>query len=136
MRVVVDTNVIAYLLIGEPELADEASNFWERTTAILAPSSWKAELANAVWVLVRQSARSEEAGLACLQEAGLLRIESVDPQELWEEAYRRALRANHPVYDTLFVELAVRESVPLATFDKAVLKKFSDVAKRPNELVS
>ena len=35
---------------------------------------------------------------------------------------------------TLFVELAVRESVPLATFDQKLLTLFPDIAVRPSEL--
>ena len=35
------------------------------------------------------------------------------------------------VYDTLFVELAVREQVPLATFDGGVLKAFPSIAVSP-----
>ncbi len=39
------------------------------------------------------------------------------------------------VYDTLFVELAVREKLPLATFDRKVLKTFPDIASRPGDLL-
>jgi predicted nucleic acid-binding protein len=35
------------------------------------------------------------------------------------------------VYDTLFVELAARKKLPLATFDAALLKAFPDIAARP-----
>jgi hypothetical protein len=35
---------------------------------------------------------------------------------------------------SLFVELAVRERLPLVTFDGAVLKAFPDVAVRPGAL--
>jgi predicted nucleic acid-binding protein len=38
------------------------------------------------------------------------------------------------VYDTLFVELAARARCPLLTFDKAVLRAFPDVARRPRDL--
>jgi len=38
---------------------------------------------------------------------------------------------NTAVCDTLFVELAVREQLPFATFDAALLKAFPDVAVRP-----
>jgi predicted nucleic acid-binding protein len=46
----------------------------------------------------------------------------------------RAVRAGVPVYDTLFVELAARTNSPLVTFDKAVLRAFPDVARRPRDL--
>jgi predicted nucleic acid-binding protein len=38
------------------------------------------------------------------------------------------------VYDTLFIELAVRTRCPLLTFDKAVLPAFPDVATRRRDL--
>jgi predicted nucleic acid-binding protein len=40
------------------------------------------------------------------------------------------------VYDTLFVELAVREHLPLATFDAALLKAFPNIAVRPGAAAS
>lgn len=43
----------------------------------------------------------------------------------------RAHDANVAVHDTLFVELAVREQVPLATFDAGVLKAFPGIAVQP-----
>jgi predicted nucleic acid-binding protein len=39
-----------------------------------------------------------------------------------------------PVYDTLFVELAARTGCPLVTFDKAVLRAFPEIARRPRDL--
>jgi predicted nucleic acid-binding protein len=38
------------------------------------------------------------------------------------------------VYDTLFVELAEREGVALATFDNKVSKAYPEIAKRPRDL--
>lgn len=37
-------------------------------------------------------------------------------------------------YDTVFVELAHREQVSLATFDDKLLKTYPDIAKRPKDL--
>ena len=47
----------------------------------------------------------------------------------------RAHEANVAVYDTMFVELAVREQAPLATFDSGVLKAFPSIAVRPGRLL-
>jgi len=38
------------------------------------------------------------------------------------------------VYDTLFVELADREELALATFDKKLLTTYPSIAKRPKDL--
>jgi hypothetical protein len=48
----------------------------------------------------------------------------------------RALDAGAAVYDTLFVELAAQRRLPLATFDRNVLKKFPEIAHRPGSLPS
>lgn len=53
---------------------------------------------------------------------------------LCQGALLRSLASGIAVYDTLFVELAVRRSCRLATFDKAVLKAFPDIAIRPRDL--
>jgi len=39
------------------------------------------------------------------------------------------------VYDTLFVELAALERIPLATFDRKLLVAFPAIAKRPGDLL-
>jgi predicted nucleic acid-binding protein len=46
----------------------------------------------------------------------------------------RAIESGVSVHDTLFVELAARSGCPLLTFDKAVLKAFPDMARRPRDL--
>lgn len=42
-----------------------------------------------------------------------------------------AFDANHPPEHNLFVKLAARESIPLATFDNGILTKFPEIANRP-----
>ena len=53
MTAVVDTNVVAYYLLGVPEFVDESRACLARVTTALAPSHWEAELANVVWMAVR-----------------------------------------------------------------------------------
>lgn len=60
---------------------------------------------------------------------------SVSAQKLWQGALQRALESGVAVYDTLFVELADREQLPLAAFDKKVLATYPDIAKRPKNLL-
>jgi predicted nucleic acid-binding protein len=38
------------------------------------------------------------------------------------------------VYDTLFVELAARERLPLATYDRRLLAAYPEIARRPGDL--
>jgi predicted nucleic acid-binding protein len=49
-------------------------------------------------------------------------------------ALERAVQSKVAVHDTLFIELAKRENLPLATFDTKVLAAFPDIAVRPKVL--
>ena len=135
MKAVVDTNVVAYYLLGTEPFVEEARQFW-RTVDACAPTHWEAELANAVWMAVRAGVLPTEEGHRKLDLAARLGIESVANRSLWQPALTRALSSGAAVYDTLFVELAVQRRLPLATFDKSVLKKFPAIAHRPGSLSS
>jgi predicted nucleic acid-binding protein len=134
MKAVVDTNVVAYLLLGTDTFVDEARRCFEAVTDPLAPAHWEAELTNVVWMAIRTGVLSAQEGLVRLGLARRLGIESIAPATLCQGALLRAVTAGVSVYDTLFVELAVRAGCPLVTFDKAVLRAFPDVARRPRDL--
>jgi predicted nucleic acid-binding protein len=135
VKAVIDTNVVAYFLLGTEEFVVEASRFWRRVTEPIAPTVWEAELANVVWMAVRARVLAPEDAPRRLTFAAGLGIESVSNRSLWHGALARALSSGVAVYDTLFVELACREHLPLATFDAKVLRSFPDVARRPEALV-
>ena len=63
-----------------------------------------------------------------LEMVRMLNIVSVPVRDLWESALTLAIRGRHPVYDTVFVELAQRLKVPLVTFDRLILKNFPGMA--------
>ncbi len=135
MRAVVDTNVVAYLLLGTEEFVEESRTFLGSLEEGMAPAVWEAELANVIWMAVRQGVIPLEEGGSRLTAATRLRIRSVSNQSLWHGALVRGVRAGIAAYDALFVELAVRETLPLATFDRRILAAFPDVAFRPSALV-
>jgi predicted nucleic acid-binding protein len=134
MKAVVDTNVVAYALLGTETFVDEATTCLARVTRPLAPTHWEAELANVLWMAVRARILTGEEAAARLGLARRLGIDSVPTAALVQSALLRAVASGVSVYDTLFIELAVRERCPMATFDKAVLKAFPDVAVRPSKL--
>ena len=136
MTAVVDTNVVAYYLLGTAPFLDEVRQFWRTVEEAWAPVHWEAELANAVWMAVRTGVLPGDEGHQKLDLAARLGIQSVPNRSLWQPALTRALDSDATVYDTLFVELAVQRNLPLATFDKNILKKFPDIAKRPSSLSS
>ena len=135
VRAVVDTNVIAYYVLGTPEFDEEVRAFWRRVDEPMAPTLWEAELANVIWMSVRGSVLSKEDAPAKLRLAGRLGIHSVSVRKLWQGALQRALESGVAAYDTVFVELAHREQLSLATFDNKLLKTYPDIAKRPKDLM-
>lgn len=131
MRAVVDTNIVAYHLLGTPDFSAEIRRFWEGAGELLAPASWEAEIANVIGVSVRAGVLpAGDAGVRLDQAAGL-GIHSVAVWTLWQGAVQRAIESRVAVYDTLFVELAEREHVPLITFDRQILTAFPEIARRP-----
>jgi predicted nucleic acid-binding protein len=133
---VVDTNVVAYYLLGTELFVDEVRQFWRAIEETWAPAHWEAELANAVWMAVRTGTLPREEGYQKLDMASQLGIQAVPIRSLWQSALTRALDSNVAVYDTLFVELAAQRDLKLATFDSALLKKFPEIAQRPRSFAS
>ena len=136
MKAVVDTNVVAYYLLGTEPFLEEVRRFWRTVDEALAPVHWEAELANAVWMAVRTGVLPTEEGHQKLDLAARLGVQSVSNRPLWQPALTRAVTSGAAVYDTLFVELAVQRGLPLVTFDRNVLKKFPEIAHRPGSVAS
>jgi predicted nucleic acid-binding protein len=134
VKAVVDTNVVAYYLLGTNQFAAEVRAFMAGLRDAWAPALWEAELANTLWMATRHNVLSIEEASNRLTLADGLGIHAVPNRSLWQAALVRAHQSKIAVYDTLFVELAIRERLPLATFDAALLKAFPDVAARPATL--
>ena len=136
MTTIVDTNVVAYYLLGTEAFADEVHQFWRTVGETWAPVHWEAELANAIWMAVRTGALPREEGYQKLDMAARLGIPPVSIRPLWQPALTRAVNSGVAVYDTLFIELAAQRKLKLATFDTELLKKFPEIAQRPRSLSS
>lgn len=134
MKAVVDTNVIAYFLLGTEAFRQECEQFWRQVEEPVAPASWEAELVNVLWMAARKEVLDLSDALRRLALAKGLGVRSVPISSLWHGALVRAHTSGIAAYDSLFVELADREGVPLATFDAAVLKAFPRIAARPGKL--
>jgi predicted nucleic acid-binding protein len=133
---VVDTNVVAYYLLGTEPFVDEVRQFWRAVDETWAPVHWEAELANAIWMAVGSGTLPREEGYLKLDMAARLGIQAVPVRSLWQPALTRALDSGVAVYDTSFVELAIQRDLKLATFDTELLKKFPDIAQRPRSFGS
>jgi predicted nucleic acid-binding protein len=134
VKAVVDTNVVAYFLLGTEAFASEARMGLDAVSTPLAPGHWEAELSNVLWMAVRSGVLPADEGPVRLGLARRLGIESVATATLCQGALLRAITSGIPVYDTLFIELAARSGCPLVTFDRAVLRAFPEIARRPRDL--
>jgi predicted nucleic acid-binding protein len=134
VKVVVDTNLVAYLLLGTTGFVDEARTALRTDVNLLAPAQWEVELANVLWMAVRSGILPPEEAPTRLSLARRLGIETVATATLCQGALLRSIASGVSVYDTLFVELAARADCRLLTFDKVVLKAFPKIAMRPRDL--
>jgi predicted nucleic acid-binding protein len=134
LKLVADTNVIAYFLLRTESFLDEVEAFWELQPLLLAPSVWQAEISNVLWMAARTKAIEPSSALQLQGLAARLGVEAVPIRRIWRGALARALASGVSPYDTLFVELAARERTPLVTFDAKLLTAFPDIAIRPGML--
>src|SRR5262249_35599903 len=98
------------------------------------PMFWEAELAHVIWLNIRAAVITPEEGISRLDLASELGVRMVPTRDLWHGALARSVASGVAVYDTLFVELAAREALPLPTFDKKILAAFPKIARRPGAL--
>ncbi|MDI3297637.1 MAG: type II toxin-antitoxin system VapC family toxin [Bacillota bacterium] len=128
-RWVVDASVVVPWVI--PERGSEAAlrirdGYARGRLELMAPGLIVAEVANAIWkkCRLRGELTDQEARQALdLLEAGLPEI--VPDAPLAAQALRLALTYRHPVYDCLYVALALNERCSLVTADEALRKAFA-----------
>jgi predicted nucleic acid-binding protein len=132
MNAVVDTNVVAYFLLGTEPFALETRRFWETIDEPVAPAHWQAELVNVIWMAVKTGALAAPDGYRRIDFASRLRVRSVALGTLWQSALALSIESGVSAYDTLFIVLAQQLELPLVTFDKKLLKTFPYIARRPD----
>ncbi len=101
-----------------PEESPAAKQAWARTAidSAVVPALWWFELRNGLIVNERRGRITEEETTRILRRVAKLLIaidDAPDEQRLMALARRHRLT----VYDAAYLELALRENVPLATFD-------------------
>jgi predicted nucleic acid-binding protein len=84
--------------------------------AAAAPRMWAYEIRNVVLRGVRQERLGHKDAEAFLESLTGLRIRLLDPP--YEAVFRTAVQFDLSFYDAAYLELAMREHLPLATLDK------------------
>jgi len=124
---IVDASVALKWVIDE-EGSEAASAL--AAESLSSPSLILAECANALWA---KALRREITSAEVLERLELLRaapVLLVPLEELVEDATRLAVALGHPVYDCLYLALAVREKTRLVTADQ----RFARVVREDREL--
>ena len=134
MNAVVDTNVVAYFLLGTEPYAEECGAFWRRAGQVWAPASWQSEILSVLWMAFRTKVISADESARRLRLAAGLGVHSVPIRHLWRGALMRSIDSGISTYDSLFVELAHRRRLTLATFDRQLLRAYPSIAKHPSDL--
>ena len=128
--------MLAAALLGEPATGQEATAVLAGRWDLAAPAQWKAELANVVWKAVRLKHLDAAKVDLVLTMAEAFPIRSVDVSELWRGAVGRAMAGEHPAYDTLFVELAVRLGTHVVSYDRQLQARFPEHVRAPRRVLS
>ena len=124
VRIVVDVSVLFGWVLGEQGLFERANPVLLalKNARMLVPAIWQVEVGNVLLVKERQK-RIDEAGVKkCLRFLEELNIE-VDlgsATATFDRVVPLARRNQLSAYDATYLELALREKTPLATFDEAL----------------
>jgi predicted nucleic acid-binding protein len=118
---VVDASVVAAWIL--PDEDNEAAERWIAYGAgqsLVAPFHFPAEMANVILVAVRRRRLTELQAALFRQKIASLDLEIDDVGQTSLEFATPLLAQTHglTIYDALYLELAIRLNLPLATFDR------------------
>ncbi|MFW5951385.1 MAG: type II toxin-antitoxin system VapC family toxin [Gemmatimonadota bacterium] len=131
--IVVDVNVVAYLLI-EGERTAEAEAVLQADPEWAAPLLWRSEWRNVLAGYVRRGALDVASAVARVEAGEALvrgREHLVDGRRVLELVASSSCSA----YDCEYVALSRALDVPLVTADREVLEAFPEVAVAPARFV-
>lgn len=132
--IIVDTNVIAYLLLPGDRTQD-AEGAFQRDPDWLAPDLWRSELLNVLCLYVRKKMLAVEEAVAVFEKSASVvgkPAAAPSPRLVME----LSLASNCSGYDCEFVALAREMNVKLITTDQKVLTAFPDVAVPLNQFAA
>ncbi len=124
MRAVLDcSGALTWCLPGQNTPAAEELLKRIRLDGALVPRIWHLEVSNILGLKLRDRNLSEEAaqlGLGLLASLDIATDTQLPPMNI-ATSIGNMIRFQLAAYDALYVELALRTGLPLATFDKAMI---------------
>ena len=125
--IVVDTNVVAYYLLGTDAETASAVAAHVRDSDWVAPPLWRSELRNVLCKHMRRRGLSLKAAVGVLERAELMlgaRDHPVDSTHV----LALAVDSGCTTYDCEFVSLALQRRAKVITADRRVVRAFPEVA--------
>ena len=119
-RAVVDANVAIKWVVAEPD-SNAARTL--STSRLLAPELFDAECANILWVKARHGEMTFDSAAARLRLLLGNPLQRVAHQALMPRAFDLARELDHPIYDCIYLSLAVQEGTALVTADQRFVRK-------------
>lgn len=88
------------------------------------PAHWPVEVANALLTAVRRARISRDKANRFFGDLRALpiRIDPESSESVFDQVFKLAEQYNLTIYDAGYLELAIREGLPLATLDSDLLK--------------
>jgi predicted nucleic acid-binding protein len=118
MRIVVDASVAVKWVVNEPRTEAALAL---RDEELIAPALWLAEAANALWRHVRLGELNRNQALARLSELKTAPVASLPIEPHVAKALELATEADHPVYDCVYLALALHQQARVVTDDRRFL---------------
>ncbi len=125
--IVVDTNVITYLIIKGEKTA-LAQQAYRQDSTWLVPRLWRHEFLNVLATFVRHNGASLDEAIQLWQRATLF-FESREQEPDMESALELAHVHKISAYDAQFAALAIELGLPLVTEDRQLLNAFPQTAQ-------
>lgn len=124
--IVVDTNVIAYLLI-QGDKTPLAQAVWQQDSAWAVPSLWRHEFLNVLATYARRGGASLEEMEQVWQHSQALLLRREHQADM-ESALRLAVQHDISAYDAQYIALAQQLDINCVTEDSQLLRAFHDTA--------
>jgi predicted nucleic acid-binding protein len=115
VSIVIDASVALKWVLNEPG-TDAADALLDED--LIAPSLWLLEAANVLWRLSRHGEISVDAAKARLAELCNAPVATGAPEGDLPAAADLANTLGHPVYDCLYLAMAIRENTYVVTADR------------------
>lgn len=124
--IVVDANIISYLLIPNEKYNTSATNLFEKETNWIAPDLWHYEFLSVLALYIRKSVLDINQSRNLYKKA----CEIVESRRLSNatDVVNLVTGCSLSAYDCSYVALARETRLPLITEDKNILSEFSDIA--------